>query len=87
MAPTTEQIVELCALIVSEENMQATVRESIRGGLIAGLFATAGSLIAGPRGLAIGGAFGGALAAYLAQDNFLPVSTVNTNGYYEPFLN
>ena len=37
----------------------------------------AGSFLGGPRGLMVGASFGGALAAYLAQDKFLPVSAVS----------
>jgi len=77
MPPSTEdQIIELCSLLASEENLQVTVKESLKGGAIAGICTVAGGVVGGPAGLAVGGAMGGCLAAYLAQDKFLPVSTV-----------
>ena len=78
MPPSTEdQIIELCSLLASEENLQVTVKESLKGGAIAGICTVAGGVVGGPAGLAVGGAMGGCLAAYLAQDKFLPVSTVS----------
>jgi len=77
MAPNTEDLViELCTSLASEENLQVTAKESMKGGAIAGICTMAGGVVGGPAGLAVGGAFGGCLAAYLAQDKFLPVSTV-----------
>ena len=57
--------------------LQVTVKESLKGGAIAGICTMAGGVVGGPAGLAVGGAMGGCLAAYLAQDKFLPVSTVS----------
>jgi len=77
MAPNTEdRLIELCSLLATEENLQVTVKESVKGGAIAGICTMAGGVVGGPAGLAVGGAFGGCLAAYLAQDKFLPVSSV-----------
>jgi len=77
MAPNTEdRLIELCSLLATEENLQVTVKESVKGGAIAGICTMAGGVVGGPAGLAVGGAFGGCLAAYLAQDKFLPVSAV-----------
>ena len=61
-----------------------TVKESVKGGAIAGICTMAGGVVGGPAGLAVGGAFGGCLAAYLAQDKFLPVSAVRfDHGQYD----
>ena len=71
-----DMIIELCLILVGEENLQVTVKESLIGGAIAGVCTMVGGVVGGPTGLAVGGAFGGCLAAYLAQDKFLPMSTV-----------
>jgi len=73
---TEDLVIQLCTSLASEENLQVTVKESLKGGAIAGVCTVAGGVVGGPAGLAVGGAFGGCLAAYLAQDKFLPVSTV-----------
>ena len=74
--PREQIIIELCSTLATEENLQVTVKESLIGGAIAGACTMVGGVIGGPAGLAVGGAFGGCLAAYLAQDKFLPMSTV-----------
>ena len=74
--PQEDVIIELCSTLATEENLQVTVKESLIGGAIAGVCTMVGGVVGGPTGLAVGGAFGGCLAAYLAQDKFLPMSTV-----------
>ena len=53
-----------------------TVKESVKGGLIAGATTAIGGLILGPPGLAIGGAVGGCAAYVLAGNKFRPLSAV-----------
>ena len=69
-------ILKIITTLMDDENLQITVKQSAKGGLIAGISCTVGGLIAGPPGLAVGGAAGGCLAAYFAGNSFKPLSTV-----------
>ena len=71
-----EDILKVITTLGDDENLRITVKQSAKGGLIAGVSCTVGGLVAGPPGLAIGGAVGGCLAAYLAGNSFKPLSTV-----------
>lgn len=63
------------AILSDEDQLKVTVKSSAYGGVIAGITTTVGGLIAGPPGLLVGGAVGGALA-YSSAGNFKPVSQV-----------
>jgi len=67
-------ILELMTVLSEDKNLQVTVSESLKGGLTAGVAATLGGLLLGPRGLALGGALGGVLGAVMSEDKFKPVS-------------
>lgn len=69
-------ILNIITTLCDDENLRITVKQSAKGGLIAGISCAVGGLIAGPPGLAVGGAAGGCLAAYLAGNSFKPISTV-----------
>ncbi len=69
-------IVQVVTTLADEENIQVAVKETLKGGLIAGSACIAGGLLLGPPGLAIGGAVGGGLAYCLARDKFKPMSQV-----------
>ena len=71
-----KDILNIITTIGDDENLRITVKQSAKGGLIAGISCAVGGLIGGPRGLAVGGAAGGCLAAYLAGNSFKPISTV-----------
>lgn len=62
-------------ILSDEDQLKVTVKSSAYGGVIAGITTTVGGLIAGPPGLLVGGAVGGALA-YSSAGNFKPVSQV-----------
>ena len=49
-----EDLMQLLSTLASEAGMQVTVKESLKGGLITGVVATAGGVIMGPPGLALG---------------------------------
>ena len=63
------------AILAEEDELKVTVKSSAYGGIIAGLTTTVGGILAGPPGLLLGGAIGGALA-YNTSGNFKPVSQV-----------
>ena len=69
-------ILKIVTTLGDDENLQITVKQSAKGGLIAGISCALGGLLGGPPGLAVGGTAGGLLAAYLAGNSFKPVSTV-----------
>lgn len=69
-------VIEVMEELAKQDNLRVTFRESFRGGLIVGGIAAAGGLLAGPVGLAIGGAVGGCIAAVQAQGKFKPVVEV-----------
>ena len=71
-----EDILKVIATLGDDENLKITIKQSAKGGLIAGVSCAVGGLIAGPPGLAVGGAAGGCLAAYLAGNSFKPLSAV-----------
>ena len=69
-------ILTVITTVGDDEQIRVAVKESVKGGLIAGTSCAVGGLLLGPMGLAVGGAVGGAAAAYMAQNAFRPVSTV-----------
>lgn len=83
MVISSTDLLGVVSLLSKEENLQVTVGESVKGGLIAGLGAVIGGLAFGPRGLAIGGASGGVLAAVLAESSFKSVAEVIRNDLTE----
>ncbi|XP_063859455.1 protein C19orf12 homolog isoform X3 [Scylla paramamosain] len=79
MPINTVEILSLVTQVCEEEKLQVPIKESLKGGLIAGTTTTIGGLLGGPIGLAIGGTVGGLTAAYLAQDKFRSVADVIRN--------
>lgn len=73
ISPTDLQ--RVMAILADEDELKATVKNSGYGGIIAGLTTTVGGLLAGPPGLLVGGAVGGALA-YSSTGSFKPVSQI-----------
>ncbi|XP_076034673.1 protein C19orf12 homolog [Oratosquilla oratoria] len=76
MPINTIEIIDLLAELSEEENLRVTVKESVKGGLIAGATTVLGGMLLGPVGLAVGGTFGGITAAILSQDKFRSVASV-----------
>lgn len=54
MPVNTGEIIELLCTLAEEERLRVTIRESVKGGIIAGGMAMAGGLALGPIGLAVG---------------------------------
>lgn len=71
-----KDVMTLLSTLSKEENLRVTVKQSVRGGVIAGLTTAMGGIIAGPPGLAIGGGLGGTLAYYLTNNSFKPAAQV-----------
>ena len=49
-----EDVMRLLTSISEDANLRVTVKESLKGGVIAGCITAAGGLAAGPVGLAVG---------------------------------
>lgn len=56
--------------------MKAAVKHSGQGALLAGASAFIGGLMGGPPGIAVGGAFGGLLGAWMTTGQFRPVPQI-----------
>lgn len=75
MTVDTNAIINLIIDVLGEQQIQVTTVRSLKGALIAGSCAFIGGLLAGPIGLAVGGASGGALAAYNTS-SFKPIGQI-----------
>jgi len=73
---TEERIIALCIKLSEDENLQVTIKESFKGGMIAGASTVVGGFLGGPLGIAAGSTVGGCLAAYAARGKFLSVAQV-----------
>ncbi len=69
-------VLSLITTLADDEGLQVSVRESVKGGLIAGSACALGGILLGPAGLAVGGTVGGLAAAYLSGDQMKPLSQV-----------
>lgn len=70
------EISNVLTKFAEDEDIRITVKQSAKGGLIAGFICALGGLIAGPVGLIFGGTAGGIVAAYFSGESFLPVATI-----------
>ena len=70
------EISNVLSKFAEDEDIRITVKQSAKGGLIAGFICALGGLIAGPIGLIFGGTAGGIVAAYFSGESFLPVATI-----------
>ncbi|NXE49297.1 CS012 protein, partial [Casuarius casuarius] len=68
-----DDVMQLFCHLSQEKGMKAAVRHSGRGALLAGATAFIGGLVGGPPGIAVGGAFGGLLGAWMTTGQFRPV--------------
>ncbi|XP_068244252.1 protein C19orf12 homolog isoform X2 [Palaemon carinicauda] len=79
MPINTAEALSLVTQICEEEKLRVAVKESVKGGFIAGGATILGGLFGGPIGLAIGGTLGGCTAAYLSQGKFKSVVSIINN--------
>lgn len=54
MPINTPELLSLISQLCDEKNLQVTVKESLKGGVITGSSTVVGGLLAGPIGLAVG---------------------------------
>ncbi|KAM9374255.1 protein C19orf12 homolog isoform 1-T2 [Phaethornis superciliosus] len=69
-------MMQLLCHLSEERGMKAAVKHSGRGALLAGATAFVGGLMGGPPGIAVGGAFGGLLGAWMTTGQFRPVPQI-----------
>ena len=53
-----DDLVDVLAKIAKDDNLQVSVKQSAKGGVIAGTGATVGGLLGGPIGIAVGATLG-----------------------------
>ena len=70
------EILSVITQLGDDEDIRITVKQSAKGGIIAGLICAIGGLVAGPIGFVFGGTAGGLVASYFAGDSFKSISTV-----------
>ncbi|NXN31013.1 CS012 protein, partial [Nycticryphes semicollaris] len=71
-----EDVMQLLCHLSEKKGMKAAVKHSGRGALLAGATAFLGGLVGGPPGIAVGGAFGGLLGAWMTGGQFRPVPQI-----------
>ncbi|NXY50248.1 CS012 protein, partial [Ceuthmochares aereus] len=76
MPINVDDVVQLFCHLSQEKGMKAAFKHSGRGALLAGATAFLGGLVGGPPGIAVGGAFGGLLGAWMTTGQFKPVPQI-----------
>lgn len=71
-----DDVMRLLCSISQESKMKAAVKHSGMGALVTGTVAFLGGLVGGPPGLAVGGAMGGLLSAWMTSGQFKPLPQV-----------
>ncbi|NXF90512.1 CS012 protein, partial [Eubucco bourcierii] len=76
MSISLDDVMQLLCHLSQEKGMKAAVNHSGRGTLVAGASAFVGGLMGGPPGIAVGGAFGLVLGAWMTAGHFRPVPQI-----------
>ncbi|NWI97752.1 CS012 protein, partial [Pitta sordida] len=76
MPVPVNEVMQLLCRVSEAKGMRAAVTHSGRGALLAGATAFLGGLVGGPPGIAVGGACGGLLGAWLTSGQFKPVPQI-----------
>lgn len=73
-----DDVIQLLSLLADDAKLRVTVKESLKGGLLAGAGALLGGLIGGKTGLLLGG-IAGAFGAMAVTDDFESVGSILIN--------
>ncbi|XP_038610711.1 protein C19orf12 homolog [Tachyglossus aculeatus] len=76
MPVMVEDVMNLLCCISEERKMQAAVKHSGKGAMMAGAAAFLGGLVGGPPGIAVGGTVGGLLGAWMTSGQFKPIPQI-----------
>ncbi|KAJ0001920.1 hypothetical protein NQD34_001716 [Periophthalmus magnuspinnatus] len=76
MAPRIDDVMRLCCELSAHEQIKVAVKNATKGALVAGGSAFVGALLAGPPGIAVGGAVGGLLGSWLTSGQFRPLPQI-----------
>ncbi|KAM3625630.1 uncharacterized protein V6R79_015042 [Siganus canaliculatus] len=76
MAPRIDDVMRLCCEISAHEQIKVAVKNSTKGAMVAGGTAFLGGMLAGPPGIAFGGAVGGLLGSWLTSGQFRPLPQI-----------
>ncbi|NXS40190.1 CS012 protein, partial [Balaeniceps rex] len=76
MPISVDDVMLLLCQLSQKKGMKAAVKHSGQGALLAGAAAFIGGLMGGPPGIAVGGAFGGLLGAWMTSGQFKPVPQI-----------
>jgi len=69
--------------MMGDRQIKVTVKQSVKGAMVVGACSFLGGLVAGPVGLAVGGASGGVAAAFMTSGTFKSVTQVLNELPYE----
>ncbi|XP_039183422.1 protein C19orf12 homolog [Crotalus tigris] len=76
MPVNVREVMQLLCHVSEERQMKAAFKHSGRGALVVGATAFFGGLVAGPPGIAVGGAVGGLLGAWMTSGQFKPIPQI-----------
>lgn len=76
MAPRIDDVMRLCCELSAHDQIKVAVKNSTKGALVAGVVAFGGGLMAGPPGIAVGGAVGGLLGSWWTSGQFRPLPQI-----------
>ncbi|KAM3836122.1 protein C19orf12 homolog [Diretmus argenteus] len=76
MAPRMDDIMRLCCDISANQQVKVAVQHVTRAAIVAGGTVFVGGILAGPAGIAVGGAVGGLLGAWLTSGQFKPLPQI-----------
>uniref|UniRef100_A0AAY4EQ10 CS012 protein n=1 Tax=Denticeps clupeoides TaxID=299321 RepID=A0AAY4EQ10_9TELE len=76
MSPRMNDVMRLCCDLSADRQMKAAVKNAGKGAAVTGGAAFLGGLLAGPAGIAVGGAVGGLLGCWMTSGQFKPLPQI-----------